>query len=242
MILVAVVALLVLVVAGPHIYLPLLTARGLAPPFSTETPTPRVTPSSTFTPTRTPTPVQGVTPTPTLPLPRMEVSKQLSEPADGVATVGELLRFTIVLRNTGPTTITALPLVDSFDDVCMRYDSAEPPADNVEQGRHLAIWYNLGPLPSDQSLTVNVLFTARAACNPARNRAGVNDAVDENGTHVPGQIGEATVRIAGEAPTATPTRTPTGPPVTTATLDPTATVPVPTSTAPPNTTTTPTSR
>jgi hypothetical protein len=152
------------------------------------------------TPTRTPTP----TPAPARPV--LDLNKQLLEPAEGVATVGEIVRFLITLRNSGPTTITSLPLVDNFDDACLAYEGAQPRPDNADLERHLLLWYNLGPLAPGASRTVTVDFRANAPCEAAVNRAGVTTAVDQNGTPVPERLAEASVDII--APTATPTVAP----------------------------------
>jgi len=140
--------------------------------------------------------------------PLLNLSKYLAEPAEGIATVGDRVRFQITLQNSGPTTITQLPLVDNFDDACLMYEGATPRPDSADLERHLLLWYNLGPLAPGASRDLIVDFAARRECETALNRAGVTTAVDEHGMPVPERLAEATVRIVA-APTATPTQTPT---------------------------------
>jgi len=144
---------------------------------------------------------------PAPPQPLLDLSKQLLEPAGGIATVGGPVRFQITLHNAGPTTITTLPLVDNFDDVCLAYEGATPAPDNADLARHLLLWYNLGPLAPGASKAVTVDFAARAECETALNRAGVTTAEDEHGVPVPERLVDATVRIAAATPTPTATAT-----------------------------------
>ncbi len=158
--------------------------------------------------------------------PGLNLTKSLQTPVGGVATVGDPVVFRILLENSGNTTITTLPLRDTYNSTCLTYVSANPTPDSVVAGQ--LDWNNLGPLAPSNSVEVTVNFTAAQPCNPAVNTASVHDAVDQNGDPVSAPDSSAQVIIV--APTATPTPTPTFTNTPTATLTPT---PTPTSASTP---------
>ncbi len=167
--------------------------------------------------------------------PGLNLTKSLTTPSSGTATVGDTVVFQILLENTGTTNITTLPLRDTYDASCLTYVSANPSPDSMSSGQ--LDWNNLGPLATSAQTTITVQFTAAAACDPATNTATAHDVVDENGDPVNVPPSSATVII--EAPTATPTDTPTATPTDTPTAIITST-PTPTPTATPTVTNTPT--
>ena len=103
-------------------------------PTGTQTPmTATPTPTGTRTPTATPTSTGSPTPTETLPPhPGMEVEKHLVAPAGPIA-VGDVLEFTITVRNTGDATITAIQLTDAYNPGCLDFLDAAPPPDAVDE-------------------------------------------------------------------------------------------------------------
>jgi uncharacterized repeat protein (TIGR01451 family) len=129
----------------------------------------------------------------------LQLSKTLLEPVDGIAIVGDTVRFQIVLENIGPTSITALPLTDVYFGQCLSYRNASPAPDNVLPAQQQLLWYNLGPLAAGQRRTVTVELSAEAACDSARNAAGVTNAVDEFGSPVTALLEDAYLHIAAPA-------------------------------------------
>ena len=112
--------------------------------------------------------------------PAMSLSKSRMEPVDGVATIGELVRFDVAVGNPGPTAITAT-VTDTFPSACLSYQSASiAPASVITPA---IVWNNVGPIPSGGSRTVSVYFRASTACNPATNSVQAS-ALDQNNTPV----------------------------------------------------------
>lgn len=112
-------------------------------------------------------------------LPNVAVSKRLNSP--NPVTIGSTLTFTIRLTNTGQTNIVTLPLIESFDQRYISYNSSIPAPDRVEPGQ--LEWDNLlatgAPLPPGQSVTVLAIFTATRVTTQTLNFAIVEGAVDE---------------------------------------------------------------
>ncbi|MCO6450572.1 MAG: DUF11 domain-containing protein, partial [Caldilineales bacterium] len=125
--------------------------------------------------------------------PQIAINKVLVDPASGPALVGQTVRFDILVSNPGPTQLTTVGLVDTFDDVCFDFDSASV-APNGTTSSTLT-WTNIGPLAANGgSTTISVYFTATAACNPANNSAQASG-TDQFGTPVGPVSDPATVVI-----------------------------------------------
>ena len=58
--------------------------------------------------------------------PSLQMSKRMVAPPDGVVQTGDTVSFHIVISNTGSTTISILPLADSFQSPRLTYLSAKP--------------------------------------------------------------------------------------------------------------------
>jgi uncharacterized repeat protein (TIGR01451 family) len=115
--------------------------------------------------------------------PQLAISKTLIDPPAGVAGLGETVAFSVVITNTGSTTVTLLPLVDDYSAACIEYVDSLPPADGAGGG--VALWNNLGPLTPTLTTSVVVTFQVTGPCAPAVNVAAVNGAADSFGTPVP---------------------------------------------------------
>lgn len=120
--------------------------------------------------------------------PKLSITK--TRTSGSPAAMGSTVSFDIVVTNTGTTSITTLPLNDSFN-TCLSYSSAVPAADGAGSG--LLLWNNLGPLGVGANKSITVNFTVVGACNPATNTADVSYAVDTNGDPVPTVQSSATV-------------------------------------------------
>jgi LPXTG-site transpeptidase (sortase) family protein len=101
------------------------------------------------------------------PSPILSVSKQLVEPANGIATLGEQIRFNFTIANPNPLSMTAVTVTDTFPSACLSFSSASV-TPNTTTATTL-IWTDIGPLVSHSSRTISVYFTVVGACTPATN-------------------------------------------------------------------------
>ena len=128
-----------------------------------------------------------------------QISKTLIAPAGGLAGVNDPIQFSIVITNTGATTLATVPLTDSYDLSYLSFTGAAPASDdNTDDG--LIDWTNIGPIVPGQTKTIAVTFTARAATTsqPGRvtiNRTGISGAQDSNGTTLISRTSSAPVAI-----------------------------------------------
>ncbi|UCE18874.1 MAG: hypothetical protein JSV84_00535, partial [Gemmatimonadota bacterium] len=125
----------------------------------------------------------------------LDISKELVDPADDSVEINDSVEFRIVLHNTGTTTITTLPLTDTFPSLCLDYVSASPVPNSVTAGQ--LTWNNLGPLASGAYDTVVVELEAISPCGNTVNTATVTGALDEFGTPVPEVENDETVYLYG---------------------------------------------
>ena len=73
--------------------------------------------------------------------PAMAIAKTRIQPADGVAVIGETVRFDVVVSNPGPTTLTTVGVTDNFPSTCLSYVSASIPP---TVGASTLTWSNTG--------------------------------------------------------------------------------------------------
>ncbi len=109
--------------------------------------------------------------------PDVDIAIQLIEPVDGVAVVGEDIRFDITVTNTGPTTITSLLLNNTFTAAELNYVGCSLPPDVVMSGS--LIWNIAAAIPAGSSFTIEVYFTGLIPANPSVANASVSGN-DEN--------------------------------------------------------------
>ncbi|MCX6030780.1 MAG: SpaA isopeptide-forming pilin-related protein [Chloroflexi bacterium] len=169
---------------------------------ATPTPTNTPTATSTATPTRTPTATATSTSTATstatptrtpLPQPNLRVDKSFRTPNDRtIFFVGETVNFDVVVENTGATTITYLPLTDSFDKVCLTYrgKSSTPIENGYDNALGIVQWQdltvaNMVELAPGQRLTTTVNFDVTGISQSGYNTAAVSGALDEFSQVVP---------------------------------------------------------
>ncbi|MCO5197202.1 MAG: hypothetical protein M9941_05555 [Anaerolineae bacterium] len=100
----------------------------------------------------------------------LEVEKIQTSP--NPARVGESITYTIRITNTGPVTVTTLPLEDYYDNSVISYQSATPSAD-LAPGDGTLTWFDLtttfGDLGPGDVIEVEVVFLA---IGPTTNGAG----------------------------------------------------------------------
>jgi len=129
--------------------------------------------------------------------PAVSVTKSLAKGQPGVVGLGDPIRYTVVVTNTGDTTLLTVPLSDTFDTAALRFVTASPaPAATTPNGT--LGWTNLAGgagLQPGASITVKLKFTALRYDGEVVNTAAVLGAVDEYGDPVPDAQADATERI-----------------------------------------------
>lgn len=126
--------------------------------------------------------------------PRLNVTKTLTTPPSGPIAVGDEATFTIQVENTGDTTITELPLEDTYSGATFAFVSATPAPDG--QGYGSIFWADLtggGSLAPGQSTSVTVTLRAVGQADPGVNNAVVAYAIDEHGDPVPPDEDDASI-------------------------------------------------
>lgn len=96
------------------------------------------------------------------PAPVVEVQKILVSPSSGVANLGELVNFQIIVTNTVTKNFTSLTISDTYDKGFLDYISAEPAPDFVDEGDGF-LGFNdfiarFGKLTPGQSFTISITF------------------------------------------------------------------------------------
>ena len=134
----------------------------------------------------------------------VEITKVLSS-ADSTIQPGEPATFTVVVRNAGSSTLTTVPVSDTYDTAHLAYAGASPAPDSVGAG--VISWDNVGPLTPGQQTTLTVGFTGVASTLPGSTIdtatvAGARDASDI----VAGSV-SATAAVAVSEPTLSVTKT-----------------------------------
>ncbi|MFN8440445.1 MAG: SdrD B-like domain-containing protein [Caldilineaceae bacterium] len=136
------------------------------------------------------TDVSSATATVSSPSPALSLSKLSVDPSDGIAVVGETVRFDVVASNPGPTTLNTVVVTDTFPNSCLSYQSASlAPSTIVTQTLR---WNNIGPITSGSSKSISLYFLVTAACSPATNSATAS-AIDANSLPVSTSPATATV-------------------------------------------------
>ncbi|MDZ4168464.1 MAG: isopeptide-forming domain-containing fimbrial protein [Coriobacteriia bacterium] len=135
--------------------------------------------------------------------PDVGVLKTVVTGQDTAVQVGEAVSFDIRITNTGDTTITTVPLHDSYDATRLTFVSATPTEDASSTGS--LSWNNIGPLDPSAWVTVTVHFTARAT-GAALNSAEASG-TDEFNDPVPPDSDSDGVRVTHPAITIDKIRT-----------------------------------
>jgi uncharacterized repeat protein (TIGR01451 family) len=100
--------------------------------------------------------------------PGLSVRKAMVSPQH-VPGVGEVIRFEVLIRNTGNSRLGTVPVTDTYDSSCLEYVSAEPGADVLEAATGTIYWGDVGPLEPGQSQVLNVFLRGKGSCLPAYN-------------------------------------------------------------------------
>jgi uncharacterized repeat protein (TIGR01451 family) len=131
--------------------------------------------------------------------------------------VGLPLTFTITITNNGFTTMTVVPLVDTYDPNWMAFNYAVPPPDSVDEMNGELTWLDLtvggNDVPPHGTITVTTVFTALTTGGTA-NSAEVSGASDWYQNELAGGSDLVPITIIGDTPTPVPTTAPTSVPAT----------------------------
>ena len=138
--------------------------------------------------------------------PAVSVTKTLHAGQDTAVQAGQPVTFDIAVTNTGDTTLTTVPLTDTYDSTTLAFDSASPAVDSASAGT--VHWNNLGTLAPGASTTLTVNFTA--ITNPAgqitTNTVTVPSATDIYGDHPADPTAAADIKVTKPAVSVTKTR------------------------------------
>ena len=118
-------------------------------------------------------------------LPSLNVTKIVIDPATGIATVGDTVSFSIVLENTGTTTIMTMRLTDQYDSDCLDFLKADPEEDIAAEG--FVWWIDLEQMAPGDRDTFDISFSAISPCEMTLDTASVCEAHDEFGDPVPSE-------------------------------------------------------
>jgi LPXTG-site transpeptidase (sortase) family protein len=127
--------------------------------------------------------------------PGVSVTKSRAPGQDAFVQSGAPVTFKVVVTNTGDTTLTTVPLTDTFDDTALSFSTATPPQDGVSGGT--VRFANVGPIAPGESTTVTLDFTALPALpgNVTTDSAAVSGVLDLNGDTTTTPSSEATVAV-----------------------------------------------
>jgi len=106
--------------------------------------------------------------------PSITVEKELTTPASGPYLVDDELTYTITVTNTGPVTLTTVPLQDIFSSGCFEFVNASVAPTNTAPG--FLSWTNIGPIAPSEDEDITVTLRVTGNCDNASNRARVQNA------------------------------------------------------------------
>lgn len=119
------------------------------------------------------------------PIPIIEITKTRIAPASGPVDSGQTVTFNLTITNSGSTTITTLPLEETYNSSLLTFASAVPAPDTTANG--VLTWNDLvaasGPLPPNASVNVTLSYTVNqlpAGTNDTTLTATVKNALRQN--------------------------------------------------------------
>jgi uncharacterized repeat protein (TIGR01451 family) len=113
--------------------------------------------------------------------PSVAITKSLAKGQPHTVGLGDRIRYTIVVTNTGDTSLVTVPLTDTYDRSALQYVSASPAPQATAPAGTLG-WTDLSGadvLAPGKSITVALTFKARRHDGTVINTALVAGAVDE---------------------------------------------------------------
>jgi len=132
-----------------------------------------------------------------VPLPAsLTVTKSLAAGQESTVYIGEKVRFTIVVENTGRATLETVPLSDVYGSDLLTFIAADPAPDT--SGAGTLAWTDLtgaGDLRPGDSVRVELTFKTLAESAAATDTVTVSGATTTDGRDVPEVSDDAGVRI-----------------------------------------------
>jgi uncharacterized repeat protein (TIGR01451 family) len=151
--------------------------------------------------------------------PLMQITQTLIDPASGPVSSGQVITFNLSITNTGATTITTLPIAESYDAGDLTFLNATPAPDITATG--VITWNDLtnvlGDLPPNTSVSLTINFVVNQlppGANTTDLAVTVRNARRQNSPVPLTCSSNANLILAAPTPTPTPTptATPTRPP------------------------------
>jgi uncharacterized repeat protein (TIGR01451 family) len=149
--------------------------------------------------------------------PLLQITETLIDPVSGPINVGQVVTFNLTITNTGSTTITSLPLEETFNASDLTFRSSTPAPDITSTG--VITWTDLtttlGDLLPNSTVSLTLSFTVNQV--PATGNttlvATVRDALRQNSPVPLTCSSNASLGLGSPTPTPTPTptATPTSP-------------------------------
>ncbi|HNO30139.1 MAG TPA: sortase [Anaerolineales bacterium] len=114
----------------------------------------------------------------------LTLSKQVMEPVNAVALIGETIRFDVVIANPNANALTTVYLEDLYPSSCLTFDSASIAPDNA--AANPLVWTNIGPIASHGSQMISLYFIASAVCDSTAGTNRVDSyAIDSLSNRIP---------------------------------------------------------
>ena len=133
--------------------------------------------------------------------PRISVTKRLTDPPDGVVTVGQEITFTITIKNGGNVRIVVIPVEDLYEAQVLEFlrTDISPPQVTVNGNDGRLFWSDvttdLGDLDPGDVASFTVTFRVLQAVHTVNLVRLVPDVLDEHGNPVNLAEGESSVDI-----------------------------------------------
>jgi uncharacterized repeat protein (TIGR01451 family) len=126
--------------------------------------------------------------------PSLTLTKSLDASQDPFVQAGQLVTFDLTVKNTGDTTLTTVPLSDTWDAAHFTFSTASLPA-SIQVGNNAA--WTLGPIAPGASQTVKTTLLAVGSftSHSLVDTATVMGALDENADHPNDALATATVDL-----------------------------------------------
>lgn len=130
---------------------------------------------------------------------------------DQLPEIGQPLTFTIRITNDGYTTMTMVPLLESYDPAYLQFSTAVPQPETIDEIAGELYWSDLtswfGDVGPFASIQITAVFTALAPIDVTTNHASVVGASDWYGNEMESGADDVPITIidSSQPATATPT-------------------------------------
>ena len=138
-------------------------------------------------------------------IPELTLEKVLASGQTSMVAGGRVATFTITVRNTGDTTLTSIPMRDTFDPAYLTYSTATPAPTSESPGS--LRWSHVATLAPGESTVVTVALVAGPSppSHVATNSVSSTEALDAGGVAPEDASDSATITIDDTFPVTTDT-------------------------------------